>query len=347
MDYNTFKNITLNGKLFSKEEILQIEISEENHYAKVIHFLKEWFSETDEITVQTSGSTGKPKKINIPKQSFVESAKNTCEYLNLNSKTNALLCIPVNYIGGKMMVIRALVTGYNLVIQEPSSNPLKNPTESIDFIAITPMQAYIIIADNSKELEAIDTIIIGGGKLNSLTELFISLFKNNVYSTFGMTETVSHIALKRISGKEKSDEYVVFDAYNISQNENNCLVIDCPTLSQNQIQTNDIIEITAKNKFRWLGRKDNIINSGGIKICPEEIEEKLSSTLVGLKFYVTSIPDEILGEKLVLKYTNDGFITITPKLGFINSKLEKHKTIKELIYVDSFDYTENGKLIRN
>ena len=134
MNYKEFTHITLNNKLFSKEEILEIEISAESHLNEVLLFLKFWFDESEEMEVQTSGSTGKPKLITISKQSFVESAKNTCDYLKLDSKTKALLCIPVTYIGGKMMVIRALFSGYNLFVQEPSANPLEELKEEIDFI---------------------------------------------------------------------------------------------------------------------------------------------------------------------------------------------------------------------
>lgn len=347
MDYKDFSHITLNNKKYSKHDILEIEITGNTHLDEVFLFLKTWFDKTEEIIVQTSGSTGKPKLISIPKQSFVESAKNTCEYLKLNSKTSALLCIPVKYIGGKMMVIRALFKSYNLYVVEPSANPFTNFNKKIDFIALTPYQAFETGGDNKKELENTDIVIIGGGEINNLFLEVIKFYKNKMYSTFGMTETVSHIALKRISGKELSGNFEVLADYNISKNEENCLMIDCPTLTDKQIVTNDLVEIVTEKEFKWLGRKDNIINSGGIKISPEEIEQKLQPILIGMKFYVSSVLDEKLGNKLVLVVNKSIFLTLDIKLSFINSKLEKHKTIKQIIYVDEFEYTENGKIIRS
>lgn len=347
MNYKEFTHITLNNKLFSKEEILEIEISAESHLNEVLLFLKFWFDESEEMEVQTSGSTGKPKLITISKQSFVESAKNTCDYLKLNSKTKALLCIPVTYIGGKMMVIRALFSGYNLFVQEPSANPLEELKEEIDFIAITTYQAYYIGEKSAKELKKIKNVIIGGGKINDFFLEVVSKHKNNIYSTFGMTETVSHIGLKKLNGKDKSDCFSVFPAYKISKTEDSCLVIDCPTLSKYKIITNDIVEIVSEQEFKWLGRKDNIINSGGIKIYPEEIEEKLVPFLLGRNYYVTYLPDEQLGNKLILKIKKNSLINEEVDLIFINSKLEKHKTIKEIIYVNDFEYTETEKIIRS
>ena len=347
MNYKEFTHITLNNKLFSKEEILEIEISAESHLNEVLLFLKFWFDESEEMEVQTSGSTGKPKLITISKQSFVESAKNTCDYLKLDSKTKALLCIPVTYIGGKMMVIRALFSGYNLFVQEPSANPLEELKEEIDFIAITTYQAYYIGEKSAKELKKIKNVIIGGGKINDFFVEVVSKHKNNIYSTFGMTETVSHIGLKKLNGKDKSDFFTVFPAYKISENAENCLVIDCPTLSKYKIITNDIVEIVSEQEFKWLGRKDNIINSGGIKIYPEEIEEKLVPFLLGRNYYITYLPDEQLGNKLILKIKKNSLINEEVDLIFINSKLEKHKTIKEIIYVNDFEYTETEKIIRS
>ena len=345
MQYSNYQNIKLNNVSFSKEEILNFDYSnsEKKEINHIFKFLKNWFDTSNFIEVETSGSTGKPKQIQIKKQSFVESAINTCNYLKINVKQNALLCIPVKYIGGKMMVIRALVSGYNLISIEPSKNPLKNLKQNINFIAITPYQGYHILEKNALDLEKINNVIIGGGTVNENFIAKINTFKNNIYSTFGMTETVSHIALRKLNGADKSKYFEVLNPYKISLNEENCLVIDCPTLTKDKINTNDIIEIKG-NKFKWLGRKDNIINSGGIKIYPEEIEKKIAPILIGLNFYISSISDEILGEKLILKIEKSNDIKIN--LSLVNSKLEKYKSVKEIIYLESFDYTENGKLIR-
>ena len=338
MDYKSLEHIILNQNTYSKKEILELELKEENHFKEVVNFLKEWFSNSTGITVQTSGSTGKPKQIAIPKQSFVESACNTCEFLSLDKNTSALLCIPVKYIGGKMMVIRALTSGYNLWIEDPKSSPLKNFKHTVDFLAITPMQAQQILVDSPKELEQIHQVIIGGGAVTQSFTNEIKIFRNNFYSTYGMTETVSHIALKRLNGSQLSDSFEVLPFYSVSLNDENCLVIDCPSLTSETIVTNDIAELTNKG-FEWLGRKDNVINSGGIKISPEAIEEKIKAKYPDLVFYITSKKDEKLGEKVVL---------VTEKeieIDFKNLDLEKYEVPKEIIF-KPISRTETGKIKR-
>lgn len=338
MDYKSLENITLNGKLFDKKEILNLATSKKTHFTEVIAFLQDWFSDSEEIIVQTSGSTGVPKQISIPKQSFVESAKNTCDYLKLDSKSNALLCIPVKYIGGKMMVIRALVSGYNLWIAEPNSSPLINFDKECNFLAITPMQAQNCLKDSPEKFTQINQIIIGGGAVNESFINQIQTYKNQFYSTYGMTETVSHIALKKLNGPNKSDCFELLPSYSVAVNKENCLVIDCPSLFPEKIVTTDIVELTEIG-FKWLGRKDNIINSGGIKISPEAIEEIIKSKYPELVFYVTSKKDEILGEKLILVTNNK--ITID----WDELELEKYQTPKEILHRE-ISFTETGKLIR-
>lgn len=343
MNYKQLMHITLDGTLYSKRDILKQVVPESSTHASLtLNFLKEWFSDSTEIEVQTSGSTGTPKLITIPKQSFVESAKSTCDFLGLSPKTNALLCIPVTYIGGKMMVIRALVAGYNLLIQEPSSSPLSNLESDIDFIALTPMQAQLSLDEFPDKLKFINQIIIGGGAVTPSFILAIEEFTNQFYSTYGMTETVSHIALKTINGSKKSDYFEVLPSYSVSTNSENCLIINCPTLSHKKIVTNDVVELNA-NGFKWLGRKDNVINSGGIKIFPEEIERKLKHTLKRVDFYVTSKKDKVLGEKVIL-------VIKTPvdrkKIMDSFSLLNKYEVPKELILQADFTYTKTGKLMR-
>lgn len=344
MDYKKLSHITIHQKEYSKKEILEMELSGKSHLDEVFKFLKTWFDTSKEIIVQTSGSTGNPKNISIPKQSFVESAKNTCEYLKLNTNTTALLCIPVKYIGGKMMVIRALFSGYNLIVQEPSSNPLKELKDTVDFIAITPMQAQNSYYNNPEKFENIKNVIIGGGGVSEKFSNEISLLKNNIYSTYGMTETVSHIALKRLSGISQSDYFEVFPSYSISQNEDDCLVIDCPKLSRESIITNDIVEIKTDSQFKWIGRKDNIINTGGIKVIPEVIESKIAKHIPKDVFYITSKNNELLGEEvtLIILSNNSEYLLNSNW----ESELSKFETPKSVILEKKFSYTQTGKIIR-
>jgi o-succinylbenzoate---CoA ligase len=347
VEFKTLEHITLNGKSFSKTEILSNKIpvphsflnrEDKPFFDEVIEFLRDWFSESKDIIVQTSGSTGIPKQIAIPKQSFVESAQNTCFFLKLTKETNALLCIPVKYIGGKMMVIRALVSGYNLWIKNPKSSPLKEFNESCSFLAITPMQANFCLNETPEKLNTIKHVIIGGGAVSTA---FINKTKDyytQFYSTYGMTETVSHIAMQRINGKKKSEIFELLPSYSVSVNMDNCLVIDCPTLMPEKITTHDIVELYP-NGFKWLGRKDNVINSGGIKISPEEIEKKIQKHYPNLIFYITSKKDSILGEKLVLVTQEE------VSLNFQEIGLENYKMPKEII-VKTIQFTETEKIKR-
>jgi len=337
MDFKSYAHITLNNQVYSKEDILNLGI-ENSHFGETIEFLQNWFSDSIEITVQTSGSTGVPKKITIPKQSFVESARNTCQFLKLNSQSNALLCIPIQYIGGKMMVIRALVSGYNLWIEEPSASPLVEFEKTCSFLAITPMQAQNIVNNSPDKLKQINHVIIGGGAVTTNFIEEIKEYPNEFYSTYGMTETVSHIAMKRLNGTKKSDVFEMLPSYFVSVTTDNCLIIDCPTLFPSQIETNDIVKLT-ETGFKWLGRKDNVINSGGIKISPEEVEKEISTIFPELTFYITSKQDDMLGEKLVM-VTNS-----SQSIDFKKTSLEKYKIPKEIIVIP-LTYTETGKIIR-
>jgi len=342
VDYKELLHITINNNRISKEEIQEMVITSDSHLDDVFLFLKSWFDESKELQIQSSGSTGNPKLISIPKQSFIESAKNTCDFLSLNSDTNALLCIPVKYIGGKMMVIRALYSSYNLFVDAPSSNPLNGINNDVDFIALTPMQAQISLTKFPKKLEGIKNVIIGGGSVSvSFTEK-INSFQNAIYSTYGMTETLSHIALRKLSANSKSNYFEVFPSYSISINKDDCLVIDCPTLSKKKIETNDIVKLNG-NKFIFIGRKDNVINTGGIKVNPEEIEKKLSPFLNKIPFYITSLKDEILGEKVVL-VTENRSIKLD-KLKDTNHGLDSYSFPKEIIN-EIISLTETGKIIR-
>lgn len=337
MDYKSIEHITLNGKTYTKEEVLSISI-EPNHLGEVFDFLNEWFSESIDILVQTSGSTGTPKQIAIPKQSFVESAMNTCNFLNLNRETNALLCIPVKYIGGKMMVIRALVAGYNLWIEEPSSSPLSHFEKPCDFLAITPMQADNCLAESPEKFTKINHVIIGGGAVSQTFIHQVKDYTTQFYSTYGMTETVSHIAMQRLNGTKKSEVFELLPTYSVSLNNENCLVIDCPTLFPNKVTTNDVAQLFP-NGFKWLGRKDNVINSGGIKLSPEAIESKIKKHHPELTFYITSKKDDALGEKVILVSEKE------IQFNFSKMELDKYQIPKEIL-IETITRTETGKIKR-
>ncbi|NOQ92332.1 MAG: AMP-binding protein, partial [Flavobacteriaceae bacterium] len=291
----------------------------------------------------TSGSTGKPKLIQLKKEFMINSAKATGKFFELNYGTTALLCLPTDFIAGKMMLVRAMVLGWSLDIVEPNSNPLSTIKKEYDFSAMVPLQVFNSIDNIFK----IKTLIVGGGVVSNELQLKIVDLPTKIYATYGMTETITHIAIKPIniaSGySSKNDVYRTLPNINISKDNRDCLVIDAPKISNKILRTNDIIDLISINSFKWLGRLDHIINSGGIKMIPEQIEKKLSQVIYQ-RFFITSILDKLLGEKLVLVIEGASFSFDKKTLKNILTKFE---IPKEIYFVDSFVVTKTGKIDRS
>lgn len=311
----------------------------------IIDFLEQWANDLPEVEVFTSGSTGEAKKIKLQKAHLWQSASQTCNFFKLNNKTNALLCLSTRYIAGKMMLVRAMVAQMNLICIEPSSNPIKKLKESVDFAAMVPMQVYQGVEEIEK-LNQIKNLIIGGGKVSDKLIKKLSPFSGKVFETFGMTETISHIAVKQIVPK-KENHFTPLNGVKISQSENKTLIIDCPKIGVKLLKTNDIVEIdNEKGTFDWLGRSDFLINSGGIKIIPELLEKKIEK-YISSTFLVTGKKDEQFGERLIL------IIQKTDKKNDVNELMKKLKKIlpqkflpKEIIFVKEIPLTLSGKINR-
>lgn len=267
-------------------------------------FLSEWHQASDTLLVHTSGSTGKPKPMRVEKRRMMASARITCHFLGLQSGDTALLCMPLDYIAGKMMVVRSLVNDLRLISVKPSSHPLRGLTEVPTFAAMVPMQVYgsLQVAEERNLLRQIKHLIIGGGAIDDAMAEELKDFPNAVWSTYGMTETLSHIALRRMNGPDASRWYTPFPSVHVHLNAEHCLVIDAPDVCEQTITTNDIAELSADGKqFRILGRKDNVIDSGGIKIQIEEVERLLHAHLP-IPYMITKVPDPQFGEAVVLLY---------------------------------------------
>ncbi len=317
---------------------------------EIWQFILQWFGPDAEVEIHTSGSTGKPKAIKHSKRAMVGSAGLTCSYLQLKEGITALLCLPVNRIGGMMMVVRCITNKMKLLCLEPSANPLAHLTKDIlpQFAALTPMQLYPV--KDSYELfrltEQIDCIILGGSEVpRGLTEL-INNMANRVYATYGMTETISHIALKRLSGKNRDSHFQLLPGITVTKDERDCLVINAPGLNIHGLATNDVVELYSDDRLNWLGRLDNVINSGGIKVYPEQLEEEMRERVL-VPFFIAGIPDERTGQKVVMVIER---ATITEnELELLNSYLETmdSKTRpKELLLTIRFSKTATGKLKR-
>ena len=276
-------------------------------------FLSEWHSEDPTLLVHTSGSTGQPKPLRVEKARMLNSARITCDFLKLRPNDTALLCMPLDYIAGKMVVVRSIERKLRLLNVKPSGNPLSdaslaqlsNPNEPITFAAMVPLQIFNTL-QNSKERERLQRIrhlIIGGGSIDNELSAQLKDFPNAVWSTYGMTETLSHIALRRLNGSESSDWYTPFDGVELSLNDDGCLVISAPAVCSQRLATNDIAELrlteAGRTEFRILGRKDNTINTGGIKVQMEEVEQALRPYLAA-PFVITKRKNKKFGEEIVL-----------------------------------------------
>lgn len=336
--HNVHNSFKLNGFHFNREHLLRVAysfIKEGEDFEKPIgEFLLDWFDDRTYIDLQTSGTTGAPKTIRTSKQAMVESAIATGDFFDLRPGNKALQCLPVKYIAGKLMFVRAFILGLDMDFVAPSSNPLENKSDvKYDFIAMVPLQAK----NSLKELKNVKKLIIGGSMISKALEKELSKLPTKVYETYGMTETITHIAAREIGEKV----FTVLPDITISYDYRNCLVIHAPRISDDLIVTNDIVELTNEKQFKFIGRYDNIINSGGIKLIPEQIEEKLSGK-VAARFFVTGKPDEKLGEKLVLVIEGDN-----QKIDeSVFDALDKYEKPKEVLFIPKFKQTENGKILR-
>ena len=325
-------------------------------------FLSEWNNDSDRVLVHTSGSTGKPKPMMVEKKRMLNSARITCDFLGLKPGDSALLCMSLDYIAGKMVVVRSIERHLHLISVSPSGHPLKDVNKEITFAAMVPMQVYntLQVSEERERLSRIRHLIIGGGAIDAVLEQELQSLPGDIaiWSTYGMTETLSHIALRRINGDEASEWYQPFDSVRISQTEEGCLVIDAPQVCAETLVTNDIVEIepyiynkVEKLRFRIKGRKDNVICSGGIKIQIEEVETLLKPHLEK-PFMLAKKKDGKFGEIAVL-LTEDEDIkkveaTVRRLLSDESEKSSDHKKYKywipkEFLYVEHLPLTETGK----
>lgn len=273
-------------------------------------FLIEWNKGSDCVLVHTSGSTGSPKPLWVDKRRMEASARITCSFLDLKPGDTALLCMPLDYIAGKMMVVRALTCGLRLVEVKPTGHPLSalpEPDMYLDFAAMVPMQVYntLRVPEDRERLMRVRNLIIGGGAIDEAMAAELRAFPNAVWSTYGMTETLSHIALRRLSGSEAGEWYTPFDTVSVSLNADGCLVIDAPEVCSTVLETNDRAEIHADGRrFRIIGRRDNVICSGGVKIQIEEVERALKPHMP-FPYMITRRRDSKFGEVIVLLMQSD------------------------------------------
>ena len=323
----------LNGVSFIQSSFLSESKNPLIENKLLFSFLSEWLNDSNQINVKTSGTTGKPKKIKVNKKAMILSAQSTGKYFNIMPGDNALLCLPISFIAGKMMIVRAIILGLNLYIIRPNSSPINELSKNFDFVAMTPFQLEKTI----NYVHKIKCLLVGGSPVSENLRERIVNKTSGVFETYGMTETVSHVAVKNLSKGEKSFESIPGITFNEKMG---CLEITAPFISKKPILTNDKVELISDTRFKWIGRNSLTINSGGIKFNPEEIEKVLSQGC-SLPFIISSLPDVLLGEKIVIVFEKEIPLNVKQFL----KKLNKYEVPKKIFFLSNFKRI-NGKIDR-
>jgi len=336
---------------FNKAQLLEFcnKVRQSNKPAwrkAIFSFIEDYLSDKHYIEVQTSGTTGKPKKINILKNKMKISAAKTAAYFQFKKGQNTLLALPAIYIAAKMMIVRAFENGLNLICVEPGSNFLQNIEAEIYFCPLVPMQAQKALSKKKslKKIQQVKHILLGGAPIGRVLLSLIQQQPNRYYHSYGMTETLSHIAIRTLN-QPYSEYFSVLSNIAVEKDERDCLIVDAPEFSNEPIITNDIVELKNKKTFKWLGRYDNIINSGGVKIIPEQVEAQIEH-LIENQFYVTGEPDEFFGQKVVLYIESENTINTGKLLKEIEGCVAKYRVPKKIEIMKAFERTASGKVIK-
>lgn len=271
-------------------------------------FCQDWYGGKFLFRFQTSGSTGTPQMIEVSRIQLESSAKATAQALDLRVGERALVALNTDFTAGKMMLVRGMVLGLSLTVVPPSANPCLNlPHADFDFTALVPLQLQTILEQTPEKIPILNqmkAILVGGAPVSRGLEMALQVLTCPVYATFGMTETVSHIALQRLNGAEKQDFFQILPHVEIGTDERGCLAIRAIMAGRELLVTNDLVELISPTQFRWLGRVDNVINSGGVKLQIEQVEKAIEKGFfeekIKVRFVVTALADEKLGQKLVL-----------------------------------------------
>ena len=341
MNHKAYQNILVEGKLYNKENITELVSAET---ADLYLFLQQWMDDSPEITVRTSGSTGIPKEIKVKKDATLISAKQTLGYFGLKPGMTALLCLPVSYIAGKMMVVRAILGQLNMIAITPSANPLKDINSTIDFASFTPMQILNGIRSKDANIRHLRKVIIGGGKVDKELNALLQDMPFEAFETYGMTETLSHIALRRINGAARQEAFYPLEGVLLDKDARDCLSVYAEGITDKVLTTNDIAEFRGDGSFNIIGRIDNVINSGGIKHSPENIEKKIRH-LLNVPFVISALPNKLLGQELVI-VTEGRPADSSSLLSAIAKELSRYELPAAHIILPNFPKTESGKIKR-
>jgi O-succinylbenzoic acid--CoA ligase len=355
---NMNPSIVINGKLFNWDEILNgsYPTNLESYQKSILEFCNHFISGQQEFKLTTSGSTGIPKVMTVKAELLKKSAQMTAKAIGLQTGMKALVCLNTDFIAGKMMLVRGLEIGMDLYITPPSSNPFQTLPEnlSFDFLALVPFQAETILKNHFNQktlLDKMKAILIGGAAISFELEELLQHVKAPIYHTFGMTETLSHIALRKMNGIDKEDYFTILEGVSISKDDRNCLVIQSP-FTDGPIITNDVVELIDDKRFKWLGRADFLINSGGIKIHPEIIEKEIERIFYQLKlpnrFFITGTKDPKLGETVSMVIESKPWdISLMEKFKEqLSARLAKYSLPKHYFFLAKFEETGSSKIDR-
>ncbi len=305
----------------------------------------EWFDEkSDNIILTTSGTSAIPKTISLPKSSMVTSAKMTQSYFGYGGGDTALLGLPVKFIGGTMMLIRAITTGLDLVLVPPASRILRGLTGPIDFVPMTPHQLMTAVRQDSDKLQYVGQILLGGAPVSRELQDIIPGLRPKIFIGFGMTETITHIAVRPLNGLKAKPYFEVLKGIGVSTDDKGCLVIDADHLADT-VFTKDIVDIIDERQFHWIGRYDNVINTGGIKVYPEIIEEKISQ-LLDVDFFVAGMPHEDFGKQVCIFIEGKEESLTGNIINGVKEALNKYEMPRCVYYLDVLQRTPTGKVKR-
>jgi len=347
--------IKINERIYSHKELKgSLSQNDLSDFEKsTLDFCQAWLTDQQEFLIQTSGSTGTPKPIVLLRSQIEASARQTIQALKLKASETSLVCLDTKYIAGQMMLVRSIIAGMNIIAVEPSSNPLeKTRGEVIDFVALVPYQLDNIIENMPEKLDQVRCAIIGGAPISHSLKEKIKKTSCILFATYGMTETISHIALQQLNGKNPQDNFEALPTINLRLDDRGCLCIKANYLEK-EIITNDVVELVEGRKFKWLGRIDNIINSGGIKVIPEKVElifEKIfDQFLIRNRFFIFGLKDEKLGSQVTIVIEGSAFKEETQKeiLAESSQMLSKYELPKEFIFIQHFKETATGKINRS
>ncbi|MCC9135227.1 AMP-binding protein [Pontibacter silvestris] len=355
------KTLLLNGKKFHFDEIVNYSfrnsIPLNGYEAKTLEFCRNWLNGVQEFPIQTSGSTGTPKPITLTRQQLELSARRTIKILNLESGDSTLICLNTEYIAGMMMLVRGFMAEMEMNIVDPVSNPLAilPADKKIDFGSFVPLQLQTIMLDTPDRISQLSNmkgILVGGAPVNTSLLRQIQQIKTPVYHTYGMTETASHIALRLLNGNKPIEYYEVLNGLKIGLDKRGCLTVKGDVTNNELLITNDLVELLTPTRFRWIGRADNTINTGGIKVQLEKVEKAVAESLAILenasRFFVATQPDELLGEKIILVVEGEPLTPETEQelITHLRAMLKKFEVPKQILYSSSFSETASGKILR-